>query len=292
MKYFSTFTGIGGLDMGLADSNECVGFSEIKESSIKVYQSHYPNHKNYGDLTKIDFAQLPDFDILTGGFPCQAFSLAGLRKGFEDRKGQLIFYIYDLLVAKQPKFAVLENVKGLLNHDKGKTYENVFRLLQAAGYFVRVVLLNACHYGSAQSRERILFLCSKNNFEKKTPVIVDDTKRFKDVRDDNDLRYKALSKTDRNEQKLQQKMQFSFELIGGYDRVGTLTTQYGCGEKAVQWDDWWRYLTPLECERLQGFPDRWTDGVSAGNRYFALGNAVNCHVSNYLFKHYLKGLWW
>jgi DNA-cytosine methyltransferase len=292
MKYFSTFTGIGGLDMGLAGWNECVGFSEIKESSVKVYQNHYPTHKNYGDITKIDYENLPDFDILTGGFPCQAFSLAGLRKGFEDRKGQLIFNIYDLLMAKQPQFAVLENVKGLLNHDNGKTYENVFRLLQSAGYFVRVVLLNACHYGSAQSRERILFLCSKNNFEKKTPLILDGSKRFRDIIDDDDLSYKALSKTDRNEQKLQQKMQFSFELIGGYDRTGTLTTQYGCGEKAVQWDDWWRYLTVLECERLQGFPDKWTEGISAGNRYFALGNAVNCHVSNYLFKDYLKGLWW
>ena len=292
MKYFSTFTGIGGLDMGLADTHECVGFSDIKESSIKIYQRHYPDHKSYGDITKIDFNKLPDFDILTGGFPCQAFSLAGLRKGFEDRKGQMIFHIYDLLMAKKPQFAVLENVKGLLNHDKGKTYENVFRLLQAAGYFVRVLLLNACHYGSAQNRERIIFLCSRKDFERKTPVKTDESKRFRDIRDDNDLHYKALSKTDRNELKLQQKMQFSFELIGGYDRVGTLTTQYGCGEKAVQNEDWWRYLTPLECERLQGFPDGWTEGVSDGNRYFALGNAVNCNMSHYLFKDYLKGLWW
>lgn len=278
--------------MGLADENECVGFSDIKESSIKIYQNHYPDHKSYGDITKIDFNKLPDFDILTGGFPCQAFSLAGLRKGFEDRKGQMIFHIYDLLMAKKPQFAVLENVKGLLNHDKGKTYENVFRLLQSAGYFVRVILLNACNYGSAQSRERILFLCSRRDFERKTPIKIDDSKRFRDIRDDNDLHYKALSKNERNELKLQQKMQFSFELIGGYDRVGTLTTQSGCGEKAVQHEDWWRYLTPLECERLQGFPDGWTEGVSDGNRYFALGNAVNCNMSRYLFKDYLKGLWW
>lgn len=292
MKYFSTFTGIGGLDMGLADLHECVGFSDIKESSVKIYKSHYPNHKNYGDITKIDFNHLPNFEILTGGFPCQAFSLAGLRKGFEDRKGKLIFYIYDLLMAKQPQFVVLENVKGLLNHNKGKTYDNVFRLLQSAGYFVRVILLNACHYGSAQSRERILFLCSKNDFARKTPIKIDDTKRFRDIRDDDDLHYKALSRTERNEQKLEQKMQFSFELVGGYDRVGTLTTQYGCGEKAVEWDGWWRYLTPLECERLQGFPDGWTEGVSDANKYFALGNAVNCQMSKYLFQDYLKGLWW
>lgn len=291
MRYFSTFTGIGGLDYGLFKENECVGFSEIKKSSIETYQKHYPAHKNFGDITKLDFNTLPDFDILTGGFPCQAFSLAGLRKGFEDRKGQLIFYIYDLLIAKKPQFCVLENVKGLLSHNNGKTYENIFKLLQAAGYFVRVILLNACHYGSPQSRERIFFLCSRNDFEIKAPQIIDNTKRFRDIREDGGA-YKLITKNKRNEQKIEQKLQFNFELIGGYDRVGTLTTQFGCGEKAVPYEDWFRYLTPLECERTQGFPDNWTDSVKPSDRYFALGNAVNCHMSQYLFQDYLKGLWW
>lgn len=293
MKYFSLFTGIGGLEMGIADWMECVGFSEIKKASIEIYQKNYPNHKNFGDITKINYQSLPDFDLLTGGFPCQAFSLAGNRKGFSDRRGQMIFYIYDILLAKQPRFVVLENVKGLLSHNKGKTYENVFKLLNSAGYNVRVLLLNALHYGSAQNRERLLFLCSLEDFDYKQPEIVDDKKRFRDFRDENDKLFKEISRTERNIQKVEQELDFNFELIGGYDRVGTLTTQFGCGEKAVPYAaGWYRYLTPLECERLQGFPDHWTEGVKDLHRYFALGNAVNCKVSNYLFREYLKGLWW
>ncbi len=292
MKYFSLFTGIGGLEMGIADWMECVGFSEIKKSSIEIYKKNYPSHVNFGDITKIDYQNMPDFDLLTGGFPCQAFSLAGNRKGFNDRRGQMIFYIYDILMAKRPKYAVLENVKGLLSHKGGETYDNVFRLLMSAGYNVRVLLLNALHYGTAQNRERIIFLCSLEEFEKKRPVIIDDTKRFRDIRDGNDRIYKDISRTDRNVQKVEQELDFNFELVGGYDRVGTLTTQFGCGEKCVPYTAWYRYLTALECERLQGFPDNWTEGVKDVHRYFALGNAVNCNVSNYLFRDYLYGLWW
>lgn len=289
LKTFSLFTGIGGLDYGLRDWTELVGFSEIKKSSVEIFNKHY-QAPDYGDITKIDVNTLPDFDILTGGFPCQSFSMAGLRKGFGDRRGQMIFYIHDILMAKKPQYAVLENVKGLLSHDGGKTYKNIFALLKNAGYNVRCILLNSLHYGSAQNRERVYFLCSLKDFPKKTPVIKDDTKRFRDIREvDGD--YKQVKVTDRNMEKIEQKRIFNFELIGGYDRVGTLTTQVGCGEKLVYEDGEYRLLTPLECERLQGFPDGWTAGLSDANRYWALGNAVNCNVSEYLFKDYLKGLW-
>lgn len=293
MRYFSLFTGIGGLDYGLADWCECVGFSEIKSTSIQVYMKKYPNHKNYGDITKIKYDDLPDFDILTGGFPCQSFSLAGLRKGFfddKDKKGKMIFYIYDLILAKKPKFVVLENVKGIHNHNNGKTFESVFKLLVSAGYYVRALLLNALNYGSAQNRERVFFLCSLEPFEKKTPEIVDNTKVFRDIREVGGVFF--YIDYDKYKKKLEQRDVFNLELIGGYDKVGTLTTQKGCGNKAVFEDGLYRYLTPLECERLQGFPDDWTAGVSNAGRYFALGNAVSCDMSSYLFKDYLNGIWW
>jgi DNA (cytosine-5)-methyltransferase 1 len=296
LKYFSTFTGLGGLDMGLEEIGaKCVGYSEIKKTSIVIYERHYPNHVNFGDVTEIDYAALPDFDILTGGFPCQSFSLAGLRKGLTDgkgKKGAMVLYLHNLLVAKQPDYFVLENVKGILNHDGGKTYTKIFRLFEHAGYRVRVVMLNALYYGSAQNRERVIFLGSKKEFPDKTPVIVDDTKRFKDVFDNMESGYKPIKDTDRNRLKIEQLLQFKFELIGKWDRVGTLVTQPGCGEKAVPYKDWYRMLTPLECERLQNFPDNWTAGASDAARYFAMGNAVNCNVSRYLFTNYLKGLWW
>ena len=290
MKHFSLFTGIGGLDYGLKGISELVGYSEIKKESIEVF-SKKENVKNWGDITKIDFKELPDFDMLIGGFPCQSFSLAGLRKGMDDKRGQMIFHIYDLLKEKKPDYFVLENVKGILNHNKGRTYLDIHKLLKFAGYFVRVLLLNSCWYGSAQSRERVIFLGSKKEFDKKEVVKLDDSKRFRDIRDKSEV-YKFIKLNTRILDKINQKRKFNFELIGGYDRVGTLTTQYGCGEKLIQEKDKWRYLTVNECERLQGFPDNWTEGISDNARYWALGNAVNCNMSNYVFKNYLKDLWY
>jgi DNA (cytosine-5)-methyltransferase 1 len=292
MKYFSTFTGIGGLDIGLEEIGaECVGFSEIKKSSIEVYKHHYPDHKSFGDITQINYKEIPDFDILTGGFPCQAFSLAGLRKGFGDKRGQMILYLYELLMEKKPQYFALENVKGLLNHNGGKTYKDVLKLLKSAGYNVAVLQLNAVHYGTAQNRERLVFIGNRDKFEILPTWAEDDSKVFRDIKDTDEKNYKLIPDSERNQEKLNQERTFNFEIIGGYDRVGTLTTQYGCGEKAVAWGDEMRYLTPLECERLQGFPEGWTDTIGSSGRYWALGNAVCCNVSRYLFKDYLPLIW-
>jgi DNA (cytosine-5)-methyltransferase 1 len=293
MRYFSTFSGIGGLDYGLHKSgHSCVGISDIKESSVKIYRKNMGEVVNFGDITKVEPDKLPDFDMFVGGFPCQAFSLAGLRQGFDVRKGRMIFYIYDILVEKKPKYFVLENVKGIISHDDGNTIKNVVKLLEKAGYFVRVLLLNSIFYGSAQNRERVIFLGRRGeDFIKKIPEIKNKEVLFKDIRERGG-KFKFISHTEFNDAKIEQKRQFNFELIGDYDRVGTLTTQFGCGEKLVWENGDYRYLTPLECERLQGFSDNWTEGISDANRYWALGNAVNCNMSDYLFNDYLKGVWW
>lgn len=294
LKYFTAFTGIGGLDWGLEKIGaKCVGFSEIKQSSIDIYRSHYPKHEWFGDLTKIDPKKLPDFDVWTSGFPCQAFSLAGAQKGFKDRRGQMIFYIYDILKEKQPEFVVLENVKGITTHDGGATYRSVFRLLSMAGYSVRVVLLNSANYGSVQARERVLFLCRRGkDFAKKNPEVRDQSRKFRDVRDGAGpfkwLSERALARLDGGRGD-------GFIAIGGHDRCNTLTTGVSSsGRDRVIVDEGgkFRSLTALEGERMQGFPDGWTKGKSDAERWFAIGNAVNCRVSEYLFTDYLKGLWW
>lgn len=304
LRYFSTFTGIGGLDWGLEKLGaRCVGFSEIKKTSISIYGRHYPDHKNFGDITKIVPKDLPDFDVFTGGFPCQSFSMAGVRKGFGDRRGQMIFHIYDILTEKKPEFVVLENVKGITTHNRGKTYQSVFKLLSAAGYHVRVVLLNSAHYGSAQARERMVFLCRRGkDFPQKNPEVRDDTKRFRDIRDNDVGAYEMIHVTQGLKDKMEGKkklsrkkkkiLNFSYQRIGGYDRVGTLTTGKGGGDRAVQMGDGWRYMTILEGERAQNFPEGWTLGESESDRWFAIGNAVSCATSEYLFTDYLKGLWW
>jgi len=284
MKYLSLFSGIGGLEFGLEKiGGECMGYSEIKETSVKVYDSHFKNRENLGNITKINLEDIKDFDILLGGFPCQSFSLAGLRKGFKDARGIMILYIANILNYKKPKYFILENVKGLLSHDKGQTYLKIHKLLKSSGYFVRVLLLNSLNYGSAQNRERIFFLGSLEDFDLKKPVILDNNKVFKDIKD-NSFKGRVY--------KIDELRKFNLELIGDYDRVGTLTTQLGCGNKKVAYGEDFRDLTILECERLQGFSDGWTKGIGDKDRYWALGNAVNCKVSEYLFENYLKGLWW
>ena len=290
LKYFSTFTGIGGLDWGLEKLGaECIGFSEIKDSSIRIYSRHYPACKNFGDITKINPKELPDFDVYTGGFPCQSFSLVGQRKGFSDRRGKMIFYVYDILLVKQPQYVVLENVKGIMTHDGGKTVERVLKLLQAAGYFVRILLLNSAHYRCAQARERVFFLCRRGkDFPAKNPAIMDGSKRFRDIRD-HAGNYQCVA-----EERIIKKIE-NYLLIGGYDRVNTITTGISSsGRKTIvaQEDDGrLRKLTVTEAERLQGFPDGWNAGESARDAWFALGNAVNCNVSEYLFTDYLNGIW-
>lgn len=298
LRYFSTFTGVGGLDWGLEKRGaRCVGFSEIRTSSIDIYKGHFPDHECYGDITKIVPEELPDFDVFTGGFPCQSFSLAGLRKGFKDRRGQMIFYIHDILVAKKPEYVVLENVKGIAMHDGGKTYRNVMKLLAAAGYHVRVVLLNSAHYGSAQARERVLFIGRRSaDFAPKLPEIRDAGKRFRDVRSPYTEKDVASKKMVERMHRYAEEGVKGFELVGGYDRVNTLTTSVSSSGRVTlitqEPDGTWRRLTRTEAERLQNFSEGWTSSASLADAWFAMGNAVNCAMSDYLFNDYLVGLWW
>ena len=292
--------------MGLEEIGaRCVGYSEIKESSIRIYDRHYPGRRNFGDLTEIEPASLPDFDILTGGFPCQSFSLAGWRRGFKDKRGTMIFYLADILNEKKPAFAVLENVRGIVSHDRGRTFRNVVNLLAKCGYFVRVILLNSMFYGSAQNRERILFLCSREDFPRVLPAVVDNTKRYRDFREEPEapdfvpegyILDNTIAKFTADPPK---QGTFFFEICGGFDRVGCLLTGPGGGgpnknhaKITLTLRGEWRYLSPLEGERLQGFPDNWTAMETTKDRWFAIGNAVNGNVSKYLFGTYLKGVWW
>ena len=158
MRAFSMFTGIGGFEEGLKKINinhEIVGFSEIDPDAIKIFKKHFPKIKNYGDAAKIQGNELPDFDILFGGFPCQSFSVAGKRGGFDDVRGTLFFDIARILSIKKPKHVVLENVKGLLSHDNGQTFSTILRVLSELGYRTEWKVFNSKDYGVPQHRERV-----------------------------------------------------------------------------------------------------------------------------------------
>lgn len=132
----------------------CVGYSEIDKHAIKTYEEHF-EHANFGDITKLDPAECPDFDLLVGGFPCQAFSIAGKRGGFNDTRGTLFFDVARILKDKRPRHLVLENVKGLLSHDSGKTFATILGVLTDLGYDIEWQVLNSKNFGVPQNRERI-----------------------------------------------------------------------------------------------------------------------------------------
>ncbi len=157
MKYFSAFSGIGGFELGFPKDWECVGYSEIESQALKIYRKHFPNHKNYGDITKIKPADLPDFDLLVGGFPCQAFSIAGKRGGFNDTRGTLFFEIARIVKAKKPRLLLLENVKGLLSHDRGRTFGTILNALDELGYDTEWMVLDGYNFDGAP-RSRVFML--------------------------------------------------------------------------------------------------------------------------------------
>jgi DNA (cytosine-5)-methyltransferase 1 len=158
IKAFSMFTGIGGFELGLKKisiEHEVVGFSEIDPIAATIFNKHFPRVKNYGDATKIKGNELPNFDLLFGGFPCQSFSIAEKREGFDDVRGTLFFDIARILSIKKPQYLVLENVKGLLSHDDGHTFSTILRVLAELGYSTEWKVFNSKNYGVPQHRERV-----------------------------------------------------------------------------------------------------------------------------------------
>src|SRR5690606_12170926 len=154
--YVSLFSGIGGFEQALNKlGGKCVFASEIDKFAAKAYATLYGDEHLHGDITEIDTDDIPDHDLLVGGFPCQAFSVAGKRLGFEDTRGTLFFEMARLAKAKQPKVVLAENVKGLVGHDKGRTLNTIVQTLCDIGYTVDFNVLNSKYFGVPQNRERI-----------------------------------------------------------------------------------------------------------------------------------------
>lgn len=176
VKYIDLFAGLGGTRIGLENSlkklgikSECVFTSEIKSHAVSTYQANFIGEKIYGDITKISTDDIPEFDILLAGFPCQPFSSAGARRGFLDTRGTLFFDVERIIKAKKPSGFLLENVEGLRNHDKidpkkdiGRTLETIIARLEDLGYKVSWEVLDASQYGVPQKRKRIYIVGTKN----------------------------------------------------------------------------------------------------------------------------------
>ncbi len=255
MKYFSMFSGIGGFELGIkkATNNiwECIGYSEINKYAIQIYEKHFPEHKNYEDATTINPEELPDFDMLCGGFPCQAFSIAGKRMGFKDTRGTLFFEIARIVKVKRPQILFLENVKGLLSHDNGRTIACILAALDELGYNAEWQVLNSKHFGVPQNRERVFIIGH--------------------LRGGNSRQVFPIKKTNQIYVEKNRKWMVSNTLCKNYSYSST-------GATIIKQHGKYRILTPIECERLQSFPDGWTEGISDTQRYKCLGNAVTVNV--------------
>ena len=253
VRYFSTFSGIGGFEIALQDAgHECGGYSEIDKYASQVYASHFPSHPAYGDITALDLRSLPAFDLLCGGFPCQAFSVAGRRRGFDDTRGTLFFNLCRIAEAKKPRILLFENVKGLLNHDGGRTFGTILSALDELGYDLQWQVLNSRHFGVPQNRERVYIVGHLRGSPRPQVFPLGGT-------GGTCPQELASTTLDANYWK-------------GIDNHGARTAIVYDGGVTL------RRLTPLECERLQGFPDGWTAGISDTQRYKCCGNAVTVSV--------------
>lgn len=272
MRFFSLFAGVGGFDEGIKKAipdAECVGVSEIDKYANQVLKYHYPEVKNYGDITKINPEELPDFELLCGGFPCQSFSIAGKRMGFEDSRGTLFFEIARIAKSKRPKLLLLENVKGLLNHQEGKTFAVIIKTLDELGYDAEWQVLNSKHFGVPQNRERVIIVGHLRGTTHKWVFPIRETTKG------------SIRVVQKPDEKFQQSAMV-------YSKRGIGPTLTKTAAESVIVGEIERTLTINECERLQGFKDDWTkfgrdnEGniieIPIRERFHMVGNAVTVNV--------------
>ena len=245
----------------------CVWANEIDKYACQIYRKNYGEGELYeGDITTVNTNDIPDHDILVGGFPCQAFSIAGKRAGFGDTRGTLFFEIARILDHHRPKCVLLENVKGLLSHDSGKTFQTILKVLADIGYRVEWQVLNSKDFGVPQNRERVFIIghLGKRSRGQIFPIGNQNEKSCVEVGS-----IKAISGHD------------ILKRCYSTDGLSPVLNTCGGGNtegKFLVEDLKIRRLTPTECERLQGFPDGWTEGISDSQRYKCLGNAVTTNV--------------
>lgn len=285
--FIDLFAGIGGIRLPYDSlGGRCVFSSEIDKWAIETYKANF-NEIPSGDITQIKAKDIPQFDILLGGFPCQAFSVAGKKLGFEDARGTLFFEIARILKERKPKAFHLENVKGLVSHDKGKTFQIMLNILEnELGYKVFYKVLNALDFGMPQHRNRIMIVGFKNhkaNFSFPEPT--GEKVCVGDILDKNvPSKYTISDRLWKGHQrrKIENKNKgngFGYNLYDeNSSHTVTLSARYykdGSEILIRQEGKNPRKLTPRECARLQGFPDTYIlPNISECHLYKQFGNSV------------------
>ena len=304
-KFIDLFAGIGGFRIALDRvGGRCVFSSDIDKDCRKTYYENF-GEMPFGDITQINPEDVPEHDVLCAGFPCQPFSICGLKRGFEDTRGTLFFNLMQIVRAKKPRVVFLENVKHLKYHDQGRTLATIIESLKEAGYYVQWQILNSKDFGLAQNRERIIIMGTKNkpfNFDN---LMKNPSKKIRDILEDRS----DFSYLDNSEYTLldpsRWKVQESGLIFCGYrnksirkagvrentehlSRVHkqpnriyhidgthpTLSSQEISGRFFIYDGVRVRKLTIGECYRLQGFPDAYKRVSSTASQYLQIGNSV------------------
>lgn len=320
MKIGTDFSGIGSPEMALKYLEidfKSVFACEIDKYARQSFEQLHNTQTFYNDITTRNHKEVEQLDLYVAGFPCQSFSIAGKRKGFEELRGTLFFNVAEFIKDNQPKAFILENVKGLLNHDKGRTFQTIVDILSngggtqngqisldmfedGLGYHIYWQVLNTKNYGIPQNRERIFIVGFKDfrnfNFPKKMPLDL----KLKDMLQDNpNSKYYLSDKVVADVLRLESSIQYnaqpvklgSSESFGGSIIIGKsnnsyclLSSKIGAGVKI---NNRIRKLTPLEYWRLQGFKDKdffSVKDVSESQLYKQAGNSITVNVLMEMFK--------
>ena len=301
--FIDLFAGIGGFRIPLQESGgRCVFSSEFNTHAQNVYEENY-GEMPFGDITKIPMDYIPKHDVLTAGFPCQPFSISGKMKGFEDTRGTLIYNVFKIIEAKQPKVVFLENVKHLVYHNGGKTFKTIIEGLEGLGYICSCKVLNASDFGVPQNRERIIIIGSKKrafDFSRLTPL---PQKYIKDILDPPDTKFeylhepytilddckrqpsglmfvgyrnKAIRKAGvrpgtENLSRVHKQPNRIYHIDGVHPAIPSQETS---GRFWIYDGKDVRKLTINECYRLMGFPDKFIKDKSVSEEYRQIGNSV------------------
>lgn len=328
--FIDLFAGIGGFRLALQSFGaKCVFSSEIDEYAKQTYQENF-NEEPLGDITKIAENDIPNHDILCAGFPCQPFSISGKQKGFEDTRGTLFFDIARIVKAKQPKILLLENVKNLKNHDKGRTLKVIISTLNELNYDVYYDVLNSCHFNVPQNRERLYFVCFRKdlniknfNFLKSislTKVVKDVLLNENDISNKEEIEGLIVNRSDivLNQKRIQdielqqvnngnntiihnKPIRIGYIGKGGqgeriYHINGIAVTLLANGGGVFSKTGGYlvngkcRKLHPRECARLMGFPDDFKLHHSSTQALKQLGNSIVVDVLQHILLEVVKGL--
>ncbi len=284
--FIDLFAGIGGIRIGFERAGgKCVFTSEWDQPCQTAYEANFGD-RPFGDITKIDAKDVPDHDILTGGFPCQAFSIIGSKRGFSDTRGTLFFDVERILKEKQPKAFLLENVKQLKTHNGGSTFKVILERLENLNYFVHFKVLNGLNFGVPQKRERIMIVGFKENYPFEYPTGSPKAKALGEILEPDGEVDKKHFLSDYFKKKLhvrlaeQRKIPAARPAIWHENKGGNIGMHpFSCALRANGSYNYLtvngeRRLTPREMLRLQGFPDSFKIVVPDTQARKQAGNAV------------------